>query len=38
MITRPDEEAAWLEEGKRGEIAVQLHGIPLRTIELSDES
>jgi hypothetical protein len=37
VITRPDEEAAWLEEGKRGEIAEQLHGIPLRTIELSDE-
>ena len=38
VITRPDEEAAWLEEGKRGEIAEQLHGIPLRTVELSDES
>lgn len=37
VITRPDEEAAWLEEGTRGEIAEQLHGIPLRTIELSDE-
>jgi hypothetical protein len=38
VITRPDEEAAWLEEGKRGEIAMQLHGILVRTIELSDES
>ena len=37
VITRPDEEAAWLEEGTRGEIAEQLHGIPLRTIELSDD-
>jgi hypothetical protein len=37
VITRPDEEAAWLEEGKRSEIADQLHGIPIRTIALSDK-
>ena len=36
-ITRPDEEAAWLEEGTRGQIAAHLHGIPVRTVELSDE-
>jgi hypothetical protein len=38
VITRPDEEAAWLEEGKRGEIAERLEGIPVRTIALSDEA
>jgi hypothetical protein len=38
VITRPDEEAAWLEEGKRGEIAKHLEGIPVRTIELSDDT
>lgn len=38
VITRPDEEASWLEEGKRSEIAERLGGIPLRTIALSDKS
>jgi hypothetical protein len=36
VVTRPDEEASWLEEGKAREIAENLHGIPITRLELSD--
>ena len=36
VVTRPDEEASWLEEGKAREIAEKLHGVPITRLELSD--
>jgi hypothetical protein len=36
VVTRPDEEASWLEEGKASEIAENLHGVPITRLELSD--
>ena len=36
VVTRPDEQASWLEEGKADEIAEKLGGLPVRRIELSD--
>jgi uncharacterized LabA/DUF88 family protein len=36
VVTRPDEEAGWLEEGKAREIADKLHGVPITRLELSD--
>ena len=37
VVTRPNEEASWLEEGKGREIAQEIHGVPVTKIELSDE-
>jgi hypothetical protein len=37
VITRPNEEASWLEEDKGREIAETIHGVPVTKIELSDE-
>ena len=34
VVTRPNEEASWLEEGKGREIAEKIHDVPLRRIEL----
>jgi hypothetical protein len=34
VITRPNEEASWLEEGKGREIAEKIPDVPLRRIEL----
>jgi hypothetical protein len=36
IVTRPDEEASWLEEGKGREIAETLHGVKVTRLELSD--
>jgi hypothetical protein len=36
IVTRPDEEASWLEEGKGREIAEKLHGVKVTRLELSD--
>jgi uncharacterized LabA/DUF88 family protein len=36
VVTRPDEEASWLEEGKAREITEKLHGVPITRLELSD--
>jgi hypothetical protein len=36
VVTRPDEEASWLEEGKGREIAETIHGVTLTRLELSD--
>lgn len=36
VITHPDEEASWLEEGKGRAIVKQLHGVPVTRLELSD--
>ena len=36
VITRPDEQATWLEQGKSDEIAAKLRGLPVRRLELSD--
>lgn len=36
VITRPDEQAIWLEEGKGREIAKMLQGVPVRRVELGD--
>ena len=34
IVTRPDEEASWLEEGKGREIAEKLHGVTVTRLEL----
>lgn len=36
VITRPDEEASWLEEGKGREIVAKLSGVKVTRLELSD--
>jgi hypothetical protein len=36
IVTHPDEEASWLEEGKGREIAESLHGVNVTRLELSD--
>lgn len=36
IVTRPDEEAGWLEEGKGREIAEKLHGVKVTRLEVSD--
>jgi hypothetical protein len=36
IVTHPDEEANWLEEGKGREIAETLHGVKVTRLELSD--
>ena len=36
VVTRPDEEASWLEEGKGREIADKIHGVTVRKLELSE--
>jgi hypothetical protein len=36
VVTRPDEEASWLEEGKGREIAEKIHGVTVTQLELSD--
>jgi hypothetical protein len=36
VVTRPNEEASWLEEGKGREIAASLHGVKVTRLELSD--
>jgi len=34
IVTRPDEEASWLEDGKGREIAEKLHGVTVTRLEL----
>ncbi len=36
VVTRPNEEASWLEEGKGREIAEKIRDVPLRRIELHE--
>jgi hypothetical protein len=36
VVTRPDEEASWLEEGKGREIAAKLRSVKVTRLELSD--
>jgi hypothetical protein len=36
IVTRPDEEATWLEQGKGREIVEQLSGVKVTRLELSD--
>lgn len=36
VVTRPDEEASWLEEGKGREIVAKLDGVKVTRLELSD--
>ena len=36
VVTRPDEEASWLEEGKGREIVAKLEGVKVTRLELSD--
>lgn len=37
VVTRPNEEASWLEEGKGREIAEELRGVTVTTIEIGDD-
>lgn len=37
VVTRPDEEATWLEEGASGEIARALGGVKVTRLTVSDE-
>ncbi len=36
VVTRPDDEASWLEEGKSEEIAQKLGGLPVTRITLAE--
>jgi hypothetical protein len=36
VVTRPNEQASWLEEGKAVEIAEELHGVKVTKIELGE--
>jgi hypothetical protein len=36
VVTRPNEQASWLEEGKGREIARELHGVKVTSIELDE--
>ena len=36
VVTRPDEDASWLEAGKGREIAEKIHGVKFTRMELSD--
>lgn len=36
VVTRPNEQAGWLEEGKAGEIAEQLRGVKVTRVELGE--
>jgi hypothetical protein len=38
VVTRPDEEATWLEEGSSDAIARRVGGLPVRRLVVSDES
>jgi hypothetical protein len=36
VVTRPNEQASWLEQGKAGEIAEEIHGVKVTKVELGE--